>query len=90
MKMEKFLHEGTDTGYIGREMGYIPTGIGLDKSGYQVYGFLISQQKHMLWVFIRSTYNMFLLRNKKTIDTFWLKKKIALSRAMHTGTEQIS
>ena len=25
------------------------TGIGLDKSGYQVNSFLISQQKHMLW-----------------------------------------
>ena len=30
------------------------TCIGLDKSGYQVNIFLISPQKHMLWVFIRS------------------------------------
>ena len=29
--------------------------IGLDKSGNQVNNFLISQQKHMLWVLIRST-----------------------------------
>ena len=28
--------------------------IGLDKSGYQVKSFLISQRKHMLWVLIRS------------------------------------
>ena len=28
---------------------------GLDKSGYQVNIFLISQRKHMLWVLIRST-----------------------------------
>ena len=28
--------------------------IGLDKSGYQVNNFLISHQKHMLWVLIRS------------------------------------
>ena len=28
--------------------------IGLDKSGYQVYIFLISPRKHMLWVLIRS------------------------------------
>ena len=28
--------------------------IGLDKSGYQVNIFLISQRKHMLWVLIRS------------------------------------
>ena len=31
-----------------------PVIIGLDKSGYQVYIFLISPQKHMLWVLIRS------------------------------------
>ena len=43
--------------------------IGLVKSGYQVSNFLISQQKHMLWVLIRSTS----VRNKKNIDTFWLK-----------------
>ena len=28
--------------------------IGLDKSGYQVNSFLISQEKHMVWVLIRS------------------------------------
>ena len=28
--------------------------IGLDKSGYQVNSFLISQRKHVLWVLIRS------------------------------------
>ena len=28
--------------------------IGLDKSGYQVNNFLISQRKHMLWILIRS------------------------------------
>ena len=28
--------------------------IGLDKSGYQVNSFLISGQKYMLWVLIRS------------------------------------
>ena len=45
----------------------------------------------MLWYSIeapqRGTSNeypqhMFLLRNKKNIDTFWLKKKNALSRAI--------
>ena len=35
--------------------------IGLDKSGYQVHNFLISQHKHML-------------RNKKNVNTFWLEK----------------
>ena len=29
-------------------------GIDLDKSGYQENSFLISRQKHMLWVLIRS------------------------------------
>ena len=29
-------------------------GIGLDKRGYQVNIFLVSPQKHMLWVLIRS------------------------------------
>ena len=33
--------------------------ISLDKSGYQVNIFLISQQKHMLWVLIRSTLERF-------------------------------
>ena len=28
--------------------------IGLDKRGYQANSFLISRQKHMLWVLIRS------------------------------------
>ena len=36
--------------------------IGLDKSGYQVNSFLISQYKHMLWVLIEallmSTHNI--------------------------------
>ena len=43
----------------------------------------------MLWVLIRSAsvsneypQHMVLLRNKTNIDTFWLKKKSALSRAM--------
>ena len=54
--------------------------IGLDKSGYQVNKFLFSQRKHMLWVLIRSAsaneypQHMFSSRNKKTTDTFWLKK----------------
>ena len=30
------------------------TTIGLDKSGYQIDNFFISQQKHMLWILIRS------------------------------------
>ena len=53
--------------------------IGLDKSGYQVNIFLISPQKHMLWIFFRSAdeypQHMFLMRNKKSINTFRLKKK---------------
>ena len=32
--------------------------IGLDKRGYQINIFLISPQKHMLWVLIRSTHNI--------------------------------
>ena len=68
--------------------------IGLDKSGYWVNSFLISLQ-NMLWVLIRSALpgssneypqHMFLLRNKKNIDTFWLKK-VTLSRAMDAQTE---
>ena len=50
--------------------------IGLDKSGYQVNSFLISRRKHMLWVGASNEYPqpMFLSRNKKNIDTFWLEK----------------
>ena len=50
--------------------------IGLDKGGYPVNIFLISPQKHMLWVLIRSAspHHMFLWRNKKNINTFGLKK----------------
>ena len=55
--------------------------IDLDKSGYQVNSFLISRRKHILWVIIRSRgasneypHHMFLSRNKKNIDTFWLEK----------------
>ena len=57
---------------------------GLDKSRYQVHGFLISPQKkiccgYSLEVPPWGTSNeypqhMFLLRNKKTKDIFWLKK----------------
>ena len=55
---------------------FLLNNIGLDKSGYQVNNFLISQRKYMLWVLIRNEYtqHMFLLRNKKNIDMFWLKK----------------
>ena len=69
--------------------------IGLDKSEYQVNCFLISHRKHMLWVLIRSALAMhcqgtsneysqytFSSRNKKNIDTFWLKKN-ALWRAIY-------
>ena len=61
--------------------------IGLDKRGYQANSFLISGHKHILWVYCgyslevprRGASNefpqhMFLSRNKKNIDTFWLKK----------------
>ena len=37
--------------------------IGLDKSGYQVNIFLISQRKHILWVLIRSASFLFLHKN---------------------------
>ena len=53
--------------------------IGLAKSGYQVYIFLISPQKQMLWVLIRSAssndypQHMFSWRNKKNINTFGLE-----------------
>ena len=47
-------------------------------SGYQVNSALISQRKHMLWVLIRRASTeypkrMFSSRNKKNIETFWLK-----------------
>ena len=55
--------------------------IGLDKSEYQVNIFLISPQKCMLWVLIRSAsseypQHMFSWRNKTNtcINTFGLKK----------------
>ena len=55
--------------------------ISLDKSGYQVNSFHIARQKHMLWVEVprrvasnEYPQHMFLSRNKKNIDTFWLKK----------------
>ena len=57
------------------------TAIGVDKGGFPVNIFLISPQKHMLWVLItrQGTSNeypqhMFLWRNKKNINTFGLKK----------------
>ena len=61
----------------------VPYLIGLDKSGYQVISFLITQGKHKLWVLIRSAslstsneypQHMLLSRNKKNMDTFWWKK----------------
>ena len=81
---------------LSEPMKYIK--IGLDKSGFQVNSFLISQQKHMLWYSLEAPYwgasneypqHIFLSRNKKNIDTFWLKKstttkkKNAWSRAEH-------
>ena len=36
------------------ETKHLVLDIGLDKSGYQVNGFLISRWKYMLWVLIRS------------------------------------
>ena len=62
--------------------------IGLDKRRYQANSFLISWQKHMLWVLIRSAYSLeapwrgtsneypqhISSRNKKYKATFWLKK----------------
>ena len=62
---------------------YANVDIGLDKSGYQVNSFLISQQKHMLWYSLEAPHrgasneypqHMFLLCNKKNIDTSMLKK----------------
>ena len=43
--------------------------VGLNKSGYQVNSFIISPQKHMLWVLIRY------------FQYFWIEKSI-LTRAM--------
>ena len=57
--------------------------IGLDKGGYPVNIF-ISPRKHMLWYSLeaprRGASNeypqyMFLRRNKKNINTFWIEKK---------------
>ena len=67
--------------------------IGLDKSGYLVNIFLISPRKHTLWVLItletpcRGASNeypqhMFSWRNKKNINTFWLKKASYLKLCM--------
>ena len=52
---------------------------GLDKSGYQMNTFLISPQKHMLWVLIRSAQHMFSWRNKKNLNTFGWKKHLIKS-----------
>ena len=66
------------------------THIGLDKSGYQVYIFLIFPQKHMLGVLIRSTSQyMFLWRNKKNINTFGLKKSTLSKAMMYLPPEKI-
>ena len=50
-----------------------------DKWGYPYGMFLNSPQNHILWVLIRSAsvrHNIyFLLRNKKNMDIFQLKKK---------------
>ena len=66
--------------------------------------FLISPQKHMLWVLIRSTsasaskeypQHMFLWRNKKNTNTFGLKKKnillgaIALLAGLHSAVDNV-
>ena len=56
--------------------------IALDKREYQIHIFLISPQKHTLWVFIRSassrrfewvSQRIFSWRNKKNINNFWSK-----------------
>ena len=70
--------EASDLGASGRKVlflnEYLYQHRGLDKSGHQVNSFLISRQKHMLWVLIRSAL---------PINTFWFKNS-AKSRAMLT------
>ena len=46
---------------------------GLDKCGYQVYSFLISPPKHMLWVLIRSALHQY----------FWTEKKACYQELCH-------
>ena len=55
--------------------------IGLDKSGYQVSIFLISPQKHMLWVLLMSTTMYVFMEKKEKYQYFWIEKS-ALTRAM--------
>ena len=57
--------------------------IASDRSGYQINSYLISPQKHVLWIFIKcfrktllkSTQNMFSWISKKNINTYFFKKK---------------
>ena len=42
--------------------------IGLDKSGYQVYIFLISPRKHMLWYSLEAP----LMEKKEEYQYFWI------------------
>ena len=60
--------------------------IASDKSGSKVTIFLVSQQKYRLWVpknleeeLLMSTHHMFLWRNKKNTNTFWLKRYLICS-----------
>ena len=61
----------------------IASGIAIDKRGYPQNIFLISQRTHMLWYSLEAPrrgasneypQHMFLLRNKKDISIFWMKK----------------
>ena len=76
----RFLHHKTCINIYKRKLLFF---IGVDKSGYQVNSFLISQENiccgyslEAPWLGASNEYPqyMFSSRNKKNIDTFWLKK----------------
>ena len=58
--------------------------IALDKTGYHDTVFLISAQKHMLWVIINYPQNIVLWRNEKNICIFQLKKNISIFQMKNT------
>ena len=73
-----FFFSSTRKYYIGTSfIRRFIISIAPDKRGYLHTIFLISAQKHILWVLISTTeypYHIFSCRNKKNIGTFRMKK----------------
>ena len=73
-KMVQYKTVSDKDGLNHSGLNKLPHTIGLGKSGYQVNNFLICQQKHMLWVLIRSA----------SVYRYFLVEKSALPRALPT------